>query len=105
MTHSIDRFLLALLAGAGLAHVILFSPLPLVIQASAALVLNSGGRARYVGGSGTDALTFSYFVQAGENAADLEVSRSLCEAHGVAARTYALDVSAETQVVDVFDRR
>ncbi len=38
------------------------------------------------------------------NAADLEVSRSLCEAHGVAARPYALDVSAETQVIDTLNR-
>ena len=38
------------------------------------LVLNSGGTASYVGGSGTDALTFSYTVVAGQDTSDLAVS-------------------------------
>lgn len=38
------------------------------------------------------------------NAADLEATRTLCESHGVVARCYTLDVSAEAQVVQVFDR-
>ena len=38
------------------------------------LMLNDGGTATYVSGSGTNALTFSYTVQAGENTPDLMVS-------------------------------
>ena len=35
------------------------------------LTLNDGGTATYTGGSGTNALTFSYTVGAGQNTADL----------------------------------
>ena len=35
------------------------------------LTLNDGGTATYVSGSGTNALTFSYTVGAGQNAASL----------------------------------
>lgn len=38
------------------------------------LLLNDGGVATYAGGSGSDALTFSYTVAAGDNAADLAIS-------------------------------
>ena len=38
------------------------------------LTLNDGGIASYTGGSGTSALTFSYIVAAGQNAADLAVT-------------------------------
>ena len=38
------------------------------------LLLNDGGAASYTGGSGTDALTFSYTVAAGQNTADLKVT-------------------------------
>ncbi|MBR0894841.1 NF038122 family metalloprotease [Bradyrhizobium tropiciagri] len=38
------------------------------------LLLNDGGVATYAGGSGSDALTFSYAVAAGDNTADLAVS-------------------------------
>ncbi|WP_035973166.1 alkaline phosphatase family protein [Bradyrhizobium sp. WSM3983] len=38
------------------------------------LTLNDGGAASYTGGSGSTALTFSYTVAAGQNAADLIVS-------------------------------
>ena len=38
------------------------------------LVLNNGGTASYVGGSGTDTLTFSYTVAAGQDTGDLAVS-------------------------------
>ena len=38
------------------------------------LVLNNGATASYVGGSGTDALTFSYTVAAGQDTGDLAVS-------------------------------
>ncbi|WP_342728771.1 NF038122 family metalloprotease [Bradyrhizobium sp. B097] len=38
------------------------------------LLLNDGGVATYTGGSGSDALTFSYTVAAGDNTADLAVS-------------------------------
>ena len=38
------------------------------------LALNNGGTASYVGGSGTDTLTFSYTVAAGQDTSDLAVS-------------------------------
>lgn len=44
------------------------------VSGSPTLALNSGGMAAYVGGSGGNALTFSYTVAAGQSAADLTVS-------------------------------
>lgn len=38
------------------------------------------------------------------NAADLDVSLSMCKELGVEARSYALDVSAEQQVIDTLNR-
>ena len=38
------------------------------------LTLNDGGTATYSGGSGTNALTFSYTVGAGQNTSDLTVT-------------------------------
>ncbi len=38
------------------------------------LTLNDGGTAAYTGGSGTNALNFSYTVGAGQNTSDLAVS-------------------------------
>ena len=38
------------------------------------LTLNDGGTATYTGGSGTNALTFSYTVAAGQNTPDLAVT-------------------------------
>ena len=38
------------------------------------LTLNDGGTATYISGSGTNALTFSYTVGAGQNTADLAVT-------------------------------
>ena len=38
------------------------------------LTLNDGGTATYTGGSGSNALTFSYTVGAGQNTADLAVT-------------------------------
>src|SRR5260221_684665 len=38
------------------------------------LTLNDGGTATYTGGTGTNALTFSYTVGAGQNTADLAVT-------------------------------
>src|SRR5258707_10997888 len=38
------------------------------------LTLNDGGTATYTGGSGTNALTFSYTVGAGQNTSDLTVT-------------------------------
>ena len=38
------------------------------------LTLNDGGTATYSGGSGTNALTFSYTVAAGQNTSDLAVT-------------------------------
>ena len=40
------------------------------------LTLNDGGTATYTAGSGTNALTFSYTVGAGQNTADLTVTAS-----------------------------
>ena len=42
--------------------------------ASPTLTLNDGGTATYTGGSGTNALTFSYTVASGQNTSDLAVS-------------------------------
>ena len=44
------------------------------VNGSPTLSLNSKGTAKYVGGAGTTTLQFDYKVQAGEKAADLEVS-------------------------------
>ena len=41
---------------------------------SPTLALNDGGTATYVSGSGTNALTFSYTVAAGQNTPDLMVT-------------------------------
>ena len=38
------------------------------------LTLNDGGTATYTGGSGSNALTFSYTVAAGQNTSDLTVT-------------------------------
>ena len=38
------------------------------------LTLNDGGMATYTGGSGTDALTFSYTVGAGQNTSSLSAA-------------------------------
>ncbi|MBI2735833.1 MAG: right-handed parallel beta-helix repeat-containing protein [Rhodospirillales bacterium] len=43
------------------------------VNGTPTLLLNDGGVATYVGGSGTAALSFSYTVAAGENTPDLEV--------------------------------
>ena len=44
------------------------------------LTLNDGGTATYAGGSGTNALTFSYTVAAGQNTSGLAVTRSISTA-------------------------
>ncbi|WP_426608556.1 tail fiber protein [Bradyrhizobium sp. McL0616] len=44
------------------------------------MLLSDGGVATYAGGSGTNALTFSYLVGAGENTADLAVDHILLNA-------------------------
>ncbi|WP_199085316.1 hypothetical protein [Bosea sp. ASV33] len=44
------------------------------VNGTPTLSLNSKGTAKYVGGAGTSTLQFDYKVQAGEKAADLEVS-------------------------------
>src|SRR5205807_5498555 len=46
--------------------------------------LNDGGTGTYVGGSGTNALTFSYTVLAGQNTPDLMVSAFNLNGAGVA---------------------
>jgi hypothetical protein len=48
---------------------------PVDVTGTPLLALNSGGTATYTGGNGTfTALTFTYTVQAGENAADLDAA-------------------------------
>jgi hypothetical protein len=44
---------------------------PVNVTGTPVLALSSGGTATYTGGSGTDTLTFSYTVQAGENTDDV----------------------------------
>ena len=43
----------------------------MTVPAAPTLTLNDGGAATYTGGSGTNALTFSYTVVSGQNAASL----------------------------------
>jgi hypothetical protein len=71
------------------------------------LTLNDGGTATYTGGSGTNALTFSYTVAAGQNTADLAVtavnlnSATVTDAAGNAAvRTAAVTTPAGTLQID-----
>ena len=45
-----------------------------VVGGAPTLALNDGGTAKYIGGSGSSALTFSYLVGAGENTSDLTVN-------------------------------
>ncbi|WP_334385067.1 heparin lyase I family protein [Bradyrhizobium sp. AZCC 2262] len=45
-----------------------------VVGGTPTLTLNNGGTATYTGGSGSNALTFSYTVGAGQNTADLAVA-------------------------------
>ncbi|RXH10119.1 hypothetical protein EAS54_32235 [Bradyrhizobium guangzhouense] len=47
---------------------------PVFVTGSPALVLNSNLSAAYVGGAGTDQLTFRYTVHPGDNSADLQVT-------------------------------
>ncbi len=78
------------------------------------LGLNDGGTATYTGGSGTNALTFSYTVAAGEHTTDLTVSDNsfngavILDAAGEAAVLWGaiddptgLRVSGEAQYLDV----
>lgn len=51
-----------------------FSETVTVVGGTPSLVLNDGGTATYIGGSGSTTLTFSHIVQAGQNAADLAVT-------------------------------
>ena len=44
---------------------------PVMVTGTPTLTLNNGGTATYSGGSGTNALTFSYIVAAGQNTASL----------------------------------
>src|SRR5262249_23907635 len=71
------------------------------------LTLNDGGTATYTGGSGSNALTFSYTVAAGQNTSDLTVtavnlgSATITDAAGNAAvLTGAATNPAGTLVVD-----
>src|SRR2546423_7898957 len=45
-----------------------------VVGGTPTLTLNDGGSASYAGGSGSNALTFSYTVAAGQNTSDLAVT-------------------------------
>jgi hypothetical protein len=71
------------------------------------LALNDGGTATYTGGSGSNALTFSYTVAAGQNTADLAVtavnlnSATVADAAGNAANlTGAVTTLAGTLQID-----
>ena len=64
------------------------------------LTLNDGGVATYTGGSGTGALTFSYTVAAGQNAASLAattVNLNGATIHDGAGNTASLSLSGLTQ--------
>jgi hypothetical protein len=51
-----------------------FSEAVTVAGGTPTLTLNDGGKATYTGGSGTNALTFSYTVRTGQNTSDLAVT-------------------------------
>src|SRR6202042_1532354 len=53
---------------------LIFSSAVTVVGGSPTLALNDGGLATYTAGSGTNALTFTYTVGAGQNTADLAVT-------------------------------
>ena len=59
-----------------------------------ALTLNSGGTASYAFGSGSDTLTFTYTISAGDNAADLAVTGTSFQTHVVDLAGNAADLSA-----------
>ena len=73
---------------------------------SPTLALNDGGTATYVGGSGTNALTFSYTVQAGQNTPDLMASAfnlngaTMADGAGNAANVSLTGVSQGSPAVD-----
>ena len=59
------------------------------------LTLNDGGTATYTGGTGTNALTFSYTVAAGQNTADLAVTAvNGATATGQGRRRHAANLTA-----------
>ena len=63
-------------AGSAVTLTLTMSEAVTVAGGTPTLTLNDGGTATYTGGSGGTALTFSYTVAAGQNTADLSVSRS-----------------------------
>ena len=73
---------------------------------SPTLTLNDGGTATYTGGSGTNALTFSYTVLAGQNTPDLMVSAvnlngaTLLDGAGNAANVSLTGVSQGSPQID-----
>ncbi len=78
-----------------------------VVGGTPTLKLNDGGTATYTGGSGSNALTFSYTVAAGDNTADLAVTAvnlnaaSVTDAAGNAAvLTAAVTTLAGTLQID-----
>ncbi|WP_426609723.1 hypothetical protein [Bradyrhizobium sp. McL0616] len=76
----------ALNAGRIVAYTITMSEVVVVntTGGTPTLSLNDGGTATYVGGSGTNALTFSYTVLAGQNTPDLMVSAFNLNGAGIA---------------------
>jgi hypothetical protein len=61
-----------------------FSESVKVADGTPSLTLNDGGTATYVSGSGTNALTFSYTVAAGQNTSDLTVKGLSLNGAGIA---------------------
>ena len=61
-------------AGHVVALTVTLSEAVTVAGGTPTLALNNGGTASYVGGSGSDTLTFSYTVAAGQDTSDLAVS-------------------------------
>ncbi|MEP7171962.1 MAG: Ig-like domain-containing protein [Aestuariivirga sp.] len=61
-------------AGETITFTVTFSEVVNVAGGLPSLALNSGGTATYVGGTGTNILTFTYTVSAGQNTADLAIS-------------------------------
>src|ERR1700730_17802320 len=61
-------------AGKTVTYTLTMNEVVTVAGRTPTLTLNDGGTATYIGGSGSNALTFSYTVGAGQNTADLAVT-------------------------------
>ena len=86
--------------GATLVLTVSLSQAVAVSGGTPTLVLNDGGVATYTGGSGSNALTFSYTVAAGQNTADLTVTDLHLNGATVASAPATVTVGSGQSVTD-----